>query len=113
MQILNKTANVRDDVCFRTSSNSKIVVVNKENVETLMAIFEELKKEDKSVANIEDLGRVSTLERERRLVRVKKLESEERMKQNAGFVFVGSITTVGLLVMGLLIFMTIKLFVIG
>lgn len=113
MQILNKEANIRSDVCYRVTSEGKICDVNKDQVERIIAPFEELRKESKSVANIEDLGRANTLAREKRLIRVRKLEEEQRNQRNAGFALVGSITVIGTLVMGLIIFMAVKMIVLG
>ena len=54
MQILNKSANVRDDRCYYISSRSKVCDVNKEYVEKMISVFDELSREDKSVSNISD-----------------------------------------------------------
>lgn len=113
MQILNKSANMRNDVCYRVASEGKICDVNKEQVERIIAPFDELRKDNKSVSNVEDLGRANTLAREKRLVRIKKLEEEQRIQRNAGFAFVGSVTVIGILVMILIIFMAIKMIIVG
>lgn len=113
MQILNKNANMKSDVCYRVTSDGKICDVNKDQVERIIAPFDELRREDKSVSNIEDLGRANTLSREKRLIRVRKLEEEQRNQRNAGFALVGSITLVGTLVVGLIIFMIVKMIIVG
>lgn len=113
MQILNKTVNVRDDICFRASSNGKVYDFNKEHVENIIAAFEQLGKEDKSIANIEDLKMAHELSREKKMIRIKQMADEQRMQKNAGFALISSVTIIGTLVMGLIIFMAVKAIIIG
>ena len=113
MQILNKSANMRNDVCYRISSNGKICELNKEQIENIISPFDELRREEKSIANIDDLEKANTISKQKRLVRVKKLEEEQRLQRNAGFALVGSITLVGTLFVGLVIFMAIKMIILG
>lgn len=108
MQILNKTTNMRNDICYRVSSNGRICELNKEQLENFVAPFELLSKEDKSISNVEDLGKANALAREKVRTRIRRLENEQAIRRNAGFALISSVTIVGILVMGLIIFMAIK-----
>lgn len=113
MQILNKTVNMRNDVCYRVSSEGRVADVNNEFVENVIETFEELRKNEKSISNVEDLHRANVLSREKRVVRIRKLQDEQTVRRNAGFALISSVTVIGTLVMGMLIFMIIKMVVFG
>lgn len=109
MQILNKDVNL-GNVVYMVSNSSKVSDTNVTEVKEFISVVEELKREEKSVFNINDFTEARKRERANKLVRIRR--PDEHMK-NAGFALVCSITTIGILVMGLLIFMAIKLFVLG
>ena len=114
MQILNnKSVNMRSDMGYRITSLSKVKDVNKEYVEGILAISDELSKDNKSIANIEDFSRAKTRFNEKKLMRIKKIEDTQMFQKRAGFALIGSVTVIGALVMGLIIFMAIKIIVIG
>lgn len=113
MQILNKNVNMRNDVCYRVTSNGKICDIDKEQLEKLITPFNELRSADKSVANIEDLKEANILARQKSLVRVRKLEEEQLIQKSAGFALVGGITCIGVLAVVLIIFITISMLVLG
>lgn len=111
MQILNKTANVRQDICYRATSDSKILDMNTKDVERIISVFKELSKEEKSVANIEDLNIAAARVRERHLTKVRVLENEQRNQRNAGYVLISGLTLAGIMVVGVIIFAIIKLII--
>ena len=108
MQILNKEANVRE-VCYFVSSNSKVCDANVENIRRFISVNEELSKDNKSVSNVEDLEVARKRVMANRLVRVKKLEEQQR----AGYALISGLTLVGTLTVGAMIFMAIKFIVLG
>lgn len=108
MQILNKTANMRTDMCYFVSSQSKVCDIDIETLKHYISVFEEIKKEEKSVLSVNDLVHSKENVIKNQLVRVKKMEEQKR----AGYVLISGITCVGFIALGLLIFLTIKFMVI-
>lgn len=104
MQIINRDANMKGNICYRISSKGHICNVSKEIVLKISSPFNELKKEGKTVSNMDDLSRTSELARQRHLAKMMVLKKQE----SGGYVLVGSLTCVGTILVGVIIFMFIK-----
>lgn len=97
MEIVNREANFRSDTCQRVNSERAICGVLKHYIAMLCEVFEELKKsKDIKVA-------VSNI-RERNLAKRRVLKKEE----NGGFALITSVTVLGTIGIGALIFMAVK-----
>lgn len=104
MQIINRDANIRSDICYRISSRGSICNIGKESILKISTPFEELRKEGKSISNINDLSRVSEIARQRHIAKMKLLRKE----QNGGYILIGGLTCIGTFAIGIVIFMAIK-----
>lgn len=110
VSLLNRDPNFRTDICQRISGKGVICDgVRKNDVIRISAPFEELKKDGKSISSIDDLLIGSQRARERELARKRVLRKEE----NGGYVLIGSLTCMGTLAIGTLIFMAIKFIIMG
>ena len=110
VSLLNREANFRPNICQKKSDKGIICDrISKSDVEIISAPFEELKKEGKSISSTDDLVNASQIVREREIARKRVLRREE----NSGFILVGSLTCLGTLAIGSLIFMAIKLIIVG
>ena len=102
MEIVNRDANFRSDICQRVNSEKAICSVIKDYVSMLCDVFEELKKgKDIKIA-------VSNI-RERNLAKKRILKKEE----NGGFALITGVTVLGTLGIGMLIFMAVKFILAG
>ena len=110
ISLLNREPNFRNDICQRIS-NKGIVCENisKKTVEKISIPFVELKKDEKSISSTEDLSLASERVREREKVRKRVLQRQEE----GGFILISSITCMGTLAVGSLIFMAIKYIIMG
>ena len=104
MQIINRRPNIKEDICYKINSKCFICDVSKDDVLKISAPFEELKKEGKSISNIDDLTRTSELVRQRNIAKIKLL----RRQQSGGYVIIGGLTCVGTFLIGAIIFLVIK-----
>ena len=104
MQIINRDANIKKDICYRITPKSKICDVSNDVALKFTSSFEELKKEGKSISNIDDLSRSSELIKQRHLAKMRILKKE----QSGGYVLVGTLTCIGTFLVGMTIFMAIK-----
>lgn len=104
MQIINREPNIRVGICHKITSKGHICNVNKDVISKLEHPFEELRKEGKSIANIDDLFRVSEIIRQRHIAKIRTLKKEK----SSGYVLVGGVTCIGTFLVGTIIFMTIK-----
>ena len=104
MQIINRRPNIKEDICYKINSKGFICDVSKDDVLKISAPFEELKKEGKSISNVDDLTRTSEIVRQKHIAKMKLL----RRQQNGGYVFIGSLTCAGTFLIGAIIFLVIK-----
>lgn len=110
ISLLNREPNIRPDMCQRISGKGVICSgISKETVARIITPFEELKKGEKSISNIDDLQLANQKVREREITKTRVLKKEE----NGGYILVGSLTCLGTLAIGTLIFMAIKVLIIG
>lgn len=110
ISLLNREPNFRDNIC-QIISNKGIICegISKENVERISIPFEELKRNEKSISSTEDLSLASGRVKEREKVRKRVLQRQEE----GGFILIGSLTCLGTLAVGSLIFMAIKYIIMG
>lgn len=111
VSLLNRDANIRDDIGHRinTNGNGFICSTTKDNVQIISEAFEELRKDGKSISSLEELTPASSRVQERNNVMKRVL----RKKENGGYVLIGSLTCVGVLAVATLIFMAVKLIIVG
>ena len=110
ISLLNRVPNFRNDACQRISDKGIICDnISKENIERISIPFEELKKENKSISSTDDLSLASNRVRERERVRKRVLQRQEE----GGFILISSLTCMGTLAAGSLIFMAIKYIIMG
>lgn len=105
VSLLNRDPNFKSDVCQRISDRGIICEnIKKNNVQMIIAPFEEVRKSDKSISSIEDLQLAGQRVKEREIARKRVLEK----KENGGYILIGSLTFTGILAIGSVIFMAIK-----
>ena len=110
ISLLNREPNFRNDTCQRISDKGIICEnISKEHIERISIPFEELKKDEKSISSTEDLSFASERVKEREKVRKRVLQKQEE----GGFILIGSLTCLGTLAIGSLIFMAIKHIILG
>lgn len=102
--IINREPNIKSGVCYRVGRSGYICDISKEIISKFIAIFSELKKEGNSISNIEDLSKASEVLRKRNFEKTRILKKDN----NSGYIFVGGLTCIGILLMGMSIFMAIK-----
>jgi len=110
VSLMNKDPNFRKDVCQRISGEGIICdELSKSEVARISAPFEEIKKDNKSISSTEDLSLASERIKEREMARKRVLQREKE----GGFIIVSSLTCMGTLAIGTLIFMAIKFIIMG
>lgn len=107
MKIINRETNFRKDTCYKIMSKGKICSLSKNEVLKISSPFEELRNEEKDICDTKDLGRANERVKEKHLAKIRILKKE----QNGGYILVSSLTCIGTLIVGTIIFMTIKLIV--
>ena len=105
ISLLNREPNFRNDTCQRISDKGVICEnISKENIKRISIPFEELKKDNKTISSTDDLSIASSRVRERDRVRKRVLQRQKE----GGFILISSLTCMGTLAAGSLIFMAIK-----
>lgn len=107
ISIINREANFNPNRIHGVNNANNIFTSDKETEKALNKPFENLRKNsDKSISNHSDL---------RESVKLAKKEAKTRVltkPENSGFILMGSLTVVGIVGLGTLIFMAIKNFII-
>ena len=110
MSLLNREPNFRNDMCQRIAGNGTICEdLSKENIERISTPFDELRKDNKSISSADDLSLASERVKERERVKKRVLQRQEE----GGFILISSLTCMGTLAIGTLIFMAIKYIIMG
>ena len=110
VSLLNREPNFRNDTCQIVSDKGIICDnISKENIERISIPFKELKKDNKSISSTDDLSLTSNRVRERERIRKRVLQRQEE----GGFILISSLTCMGTLAAGSLIFMAIKYIIMG
>lgn len=103
--ILNKEPNFRTDTCQRVTSDSGICEINKDTITVISMPFAILRESGNSISNVESLTEANVMARERRMAKKRVLTKEE----NSGFILISTLTCMGTLIVGTVIFMAIKM----
>ncbi len=110
VSLINRDPNFRADICQRVHGKGVICDgISKNDVIRLSTPFDEIKKDGKSISGTDDLLVASKKMKERELAKKRVLIRE----QNGGYILIGSLTCIGTLAIGTLIFMVIKFFIMG
>lgn len=110
ISLLNREPNFRNDTCQRIADKGIICKnISKEDTERISAPIEELKKQEKSIFGMEDLKLANQRINNRELVRKRVLQRQKE----GGFIIISSLTCMGTLAIGSLIFMAIKYIIMG
>ena len=108
MEIVNRDVNF-GNICQRINTNNNICNISSEQEKRICSVIQKLKDDGRESYNMEELSVASEIVKKERLSKTRILEK----KDNGGFVLISSLTCIGTLIVGTIIFMTIKLFVIG
>lgn len=102
--IINREPNMKSGVCYKVGRSGYICAISKEFVSKFIAVFDELKKENNNISNIQDLSKISEMIRQRNFEKTRILKKEN----NSGYILIAGVTCIGILLMGISIFMAIK-----
>ena len=110
VSLLNRDPNFKPN-SFQKITDKGVICegIGRDDVEMISAPFEESRKDDKSISSMEDLQLYGRRVKERENIKKRVLVKEE----NGGYVLVCSLTFVGILSIGALIFMAIKFIILG
>lgn len=109
IEIINRLPNFRKDICQRITSSKSMCSLNKNQFSRISAPFTELMNDGVVSSNLEELKIATDRARDKEFAKIRKLE----IQQNGGFILVSGLTCVGTLIVGAIIFMAIKYFVLG
>lgn len=101
--ITNRDANIKSGTCYKIRNTGTICSISKEDIIIISSPFEHLKIEGNSISSINDLNKASIIIKERDLAMKRVL-----IKEKGGYVLVGSLTCMGTILIGTIIFMAIK-----
>ena len=107
MQIINRDVNFK--TCQRVVTSNNICSVSTKEEKKLVDSFDILRKSGNEISSIQDLREASEKVRANELAKIRQLKKE----QNGGFMLISSLTIVGTILVGIIVFMTIKFLVIG
>lgn len=102
--ITNRDANIKSGTCYKIRNTGTICSISKEDIIIISSPFEHLKIEGNSISSINDLNKASIIIKERDLAKKRVLI----IKEKGGYVLVGSLTCMGTILIGTIIFMAIK-----
>lgn len=108
ISIINREANFNPNSIQRVNNANNIFTSDKNIEEAINKPFEKLRNSDKSISNHSDLRESVELVKKEKLAKTRVLTKPE----NSGFILMGSLTIVGIVGLGTLIFMAIKNFII-
>ena len=108
MKIVNRDVDF-GNICQRINTNNNICNLTNEEEKRISFVIEKLTSDGRESYSMEELSVASEIVKKERLSKTRILEK----KDNGGFVLISSLTCIGTLIVGTIIFMTIKLFVIG
>lgn len=107
MEIINREANIRKDICQRVTTKGRICSLTKNTLQKVTEPFIELMKNSEKILGVADLRNSSIKVREKNLAKARIL----KMEQNGGYILTSGLTCIGILAIGTIIFITIKFMV--
>ena len=108
ISIINREANFNPNSIQRINNANNIFTCDKNIERTINEPFEKLRSSDKSISNHSDLRESVELVKKEKLAKTRVLTKPE----NSGFVLMSSLTVMGIVGLGVIIFMAIKNFII-
>lgn len=108
ISIINRDVNFNPNTVQRINSEKNLFTGDKSLWQTINDPFVKLRSSDKSISSYSDLRESTELVKKEKLAKKRILTKQE----NGGFVLMGSLTVMGIVGIGAIIFMVIKNFVI-
>ena len=108
MKIVNRDVEF-GNLCQRISSENNLCVLNNEEEKMITSAFDKLREGGKEIYTIEDLSVANEMVKSEKLAKARVLKKEN----SSGFILISSLTCIGTVIVGAIIFMTIKYLILG